>query len=151
MNKIQTEEEFSTINNDTNILSKFISNIITKTKEQEKTFKDSEIQAATNIATVNFNLTNKTIGNSTEYFREVLQIFHNIFQTPTVSTQSNNSTLLEPNDTTKHESENNLFGVEIPTLELESENKIQSTSTEINVDDSLQNIFDCIDNPEKCL
>lgn len=144
MDKTQRiEENISTYNTSSfNMLSNFISKILTKTKEQESISNNSEMEVATNIAENIFDTTNGNLGTSKQYFRNVIDIFRNIYKEPIISTT----------DKINITNQNNISQVE--TLkEQQQSNKENVTNQEFVIDfnNPLQEVTDCINNPEKCM
>lgn len=140
MNKIQTPQyNISTPNiYSFKVLSNFISNVLTKTKEQESITNNSEIKVATNLATNIFDQTTGNIGTSKEYFSNVINIFRTIYKEPIISTT----------DTSSGSYTNKVSEVENKSMKKE-DNSNKEVESDLN--DPLKELTDCINYPENCI
>lgn len=146
MNKTQIHQEnISTYNTSSlNVLFNFVSNVLTKTKEQESITHNSEMEVATNIATNIFDQTTGSIGTSKNYFSNVINIFRTIYKEPIISTtdssqvfQSNSEPQLLKKDESMNEDE------------LTNEQDLNK-QVEIDSYNSIEELTDCLNNPVKC-
>jgi hypothetical protein len=139
MNKTQTpQENISTSNTSSfKVLLNIVSKVLTKTKEQESITNNSAIEVATNMATNIFDQTTGNIGTSKEYFSNVIDIFRRIYKEPIISTT----------DTSPVSKVENLKeGASTKEKEEDSNKEVEN-----DFNYSLEELTDCINNPENCI
>ena len=145
MNKKQTPQENISNSNTSSfkVLLNIVSKVLTKTKEQESITNNSAIEVATDMATNIFYQTTGNIGTSKQYFSNIIDIFRRIYKEPIIST-TDTSPVSYPNN---YSEVKNLKEVASTREKEEESNK----ELENDFNYSLEEITDCINNPEKCI